>query len=270
MDLFLGALGELVLRLQWLPPTVPLCALAVFVAAWIAARRAMRRPRPSRAIELIRVWAAMLALSCVILLVDWAITRGDPADASPGLWNVAQALLVAAVAAPVHAVRTTLLRFIGRPGDGGGSGAEWLRRVAWAVFASLAMLGLHTLAMGARFPWGGGEFHSMFAYTQEGRIDVAHLVWRWSVGILGAAAIIFAAWIPLRWWVTALMACAVGMWHWWYVVTWRFPVTRYFHQTAIVLFVALPFAVLAIAAAGAGIRRVAVRRRGVARTSGES
>lgn len=254
MNQFFLALGDLVMWLQEITPVVPLAALPVLVAIWIAARRAMRRPRPSRAIELIRVWAAMLALSCAILLVDWAITRGDPADASPGLWNLAQALLAAAVAAPVHAVRTTLLRFIGRPGDGGGPGAEWLRRVSWMLFAAFALLLLHVMAMGARFPWGGGEFHAMFAYTQEGRIDVAHLAWRWSVGILGAASILFAVWIPLRWWVTALMACAVGMWHWWGVVAWEFPVSARFHQTAITLFVALPLAVLAIAAAGAGIR----------------
>lgn len=223
MNQFFFALGDLVMWLQEITPAVPLAALPVLVAIWIAAGRAMRRPRSSRVIELIRVWAAMLALSCVILLVDWAITRGDPAHASPGLWRMAQALLAAAVAAPVHALRTTLLRFIGRPGDGGGPGAEWLRRVSWLLFAALALLWLHVAAMEARFPWGGGEFHAMFAYTQEGRIDVEHLAWRWSVGILGAAAILFAAWIPLRWWVTALMACAVGMWHWWHVVTWRFP-----------------------------------------------
>lgn len=269
MDQFFNALGDLVMWLRWSSPFVPLAALPVLVAIWIAARRAIRRPRPSRSLAIVRVWAAMLALSCVILLVAQGLALLDPTDGPPLLWYVLEALVVAVLVPPMHALRTTLLRFVGRPGDGGGPGAEWLRRVSWVLFAAFALLVLHVMAMGARFPWGGGEFHAMFAYTSEGRIDVAHLAWRWSVGILGVAATLFASWIPLRWWVTALLACAVGMWHWWHVVAWEFPVSPRFHQHAIALFIALPPTVLLIAAAGVGIRRIA-RRRGVARKDGAS
>jgi hypothetical protein len=51
---------------------------------------------------------------------------------------------------------------------------------------------------------------------------------------------------------------------------WEFPFSPRFYQTAITLFFALPLAVLAIASAAAGIRRVAVRRRGVTGRGGES
>jgi hypothetical protein len=268
MNQYLGALGELVMWLRWSSLAVPLAALPVLVAVWFATRRAVRRPRSSRSLAIVRVWAGMLALSCVILLATQALALLDPTDGPRLLWNALEALVVAVLVPPMHALRTTLLRFVGRPGDGGGPGAEWLRRVSWVLFAALALLWLHVAAMVARFPFGGGEFHAMFAYTQEGRIDVAHLAWRWSVGILGITAVVFAVWIPLRWWVTALLACAVGMWHWWHVVTWEYPVSARFHQHAVALFVALPVTVLLIAAAGVGIRHVVARRRGVARTSG--
>lgn len=260
MHQYLGALGELVLWLQWAPPAVYAAALPVFVAIWLAARRAMRRPRPSRSLAIVRLWTAMLALSCVILLVMGAVSLLDPTDGPPVLWNVMYALLAAALAPPAHALRTTLLLLAGRPGDGGGAGAEWTRRVAWVLLASLMLLWLHSAAMAVRFPFGGGELHAMFAYTQEGRIDAAHLAWRWIVGTLGVAAVVFAAWIPLRGWVSALLACAVGMLHWWQVVAWPFAVSARFHQHAVALFVALPVTVLLIAAAGEGIRRAVARR----------
>lgn len=83
------------------------------------------------------------------------------------------------------------------------------------------------------------------------------------------AAVAFGSgWIPLPWWVTALLACGVGLKHWWQVVAWPWGVSPRFHQLAVALFVALPGTVLLTAAAGAGIRHVAARRRDVARTGG--
>ena len=151
----------------------------------------------------------------------------------------------------------------------GGVSARTPRAMVAALFAG-ALIATGCAAMKRTWEFQAVPVASPQVQVRPGRIGVAHLVWQWSVGILGVAAILFAVWIPLGWWVTALMACGVGMMHWWGVVTWRLPVSRYFHQTAITLFVALPVTVLLIAAAGAGIRHVVARRRGVARTGGGS
>lgn len=261
MDQLLGALGDLVGWMEEVTPALPLAALPLLAAAWLAARRAMRlRARPSAALELLRAWAEMLALSCLLLLAAWGVSRLADPDWFDWRWMLPKVLLNAALAPPAHALRTTLLRLVGRPG--GDPEADSLRHVAWLVFAAVMVVCLHAVAMSLVFPFGGGELHAVFAYTSEGRVDAAFAAWRASVLILGAAALVFAAWIPLPWWTAALLAAGAGMVHWWRVVSWRWsPQSPHFHRTAVALFVAMPFAVLLIAAAGAWLRRRARGRR---------
>jgi len=265
MDLLLGALFDVVRWMEDATFAVPLAALPLLAAASLAARRAQRRrARPSAALALARVWAEMLALSCLLLLAGWAVSRATYPGAPGPLWLLSGCLLYAALAPPAHALRCTLLRLAGRPGDG-GPGAGTLRYLAWLVFAAVMMVFVHAVGMYLVFPYGGGEFHGMFAYTDEGRVEVALAAWRASVLILGAAALAFAAWIPLPYWTSALLAAAVGLAHWGRVVHWSWtPQSLHFHRTVSVLFVAMPFAVLLIAAAGALLRGRVMRRRSAA------
>ncbi|MFL5539842.1 MAG: hypothetical protein ACJ8J0_12655 [Longimicrobiaceae bacterium] len=264
MDQLLRALSDLVRWMEEVTPAVPLAALPLLAATWFLARRAIRlRARPPMALDLLRAWAEMLALSCLLLLAAWAVSRLADPDGFDWRWALPQLLLDAALVPPAHALRSTLLRLVGRPG--GDPGADPLRRVAWLVFAAVMMVCLHAVAMSLVFPFGGGEFHAMFAYTSQGRVDAAFAAWRASVLILGAAALVFAAWIPLPWWTAALLAAGAGMAHWWHVVVWRWsPQSPHFHRTVVILFVAMPFAILLIAAAGALLRRRVMRRRSAA------
>lgn len=255
MDQMLGALGDLVQWMEEVTPAVPLAALVLLAAGSLAARRATRRrARSSAALALLGVWAEMLALSCLLLLAAWAVSRATSLEGPYWLRQLIAFLLAAAVVPPAHALRCTLLRLVGRPGSD-DPGADTLRRVAWLVFAAVMMVCAHAVAMSLVFPFGGGEFHAMFAYTSEGRVDAAFAAWRASVLILGAAALVFAAWIPLPWWTSALFAVAVGLVHWWHVVDWRWtPQSPRFHRTVVELFIAMPFTILLIAAAGARVR----------------
>lgn len=255
MDQLLGLLGDVFIRLEFMTPAIPLAALLVLTAAWLAARRAMRR-RTSRALDLLRVWAAMLALSCILLLAGWVVSRVFDPERFGWSYRVIQGLVTAVFAPAAHALRITLLRLIGRPGSGGGRRAGGLRIAAWLLFAVVMLVCAHAMAMAIAFPYGGGEFHGMFAYTNEGRLEVALAAWRWSVLILGIAAIVCGwGWIPLRWWATALLACAAGLIHWWRVVAWHWtPQSPNFHHAVVGLLIAQPFVVMAIAAAGAGVR----------------
>jgi hypothetical protein len=264
MGQLLQALSDLVYRMQEVTPAALLATFSLLAATWFLARRAIRfRARPPMALDLLRAWAEMLALSCLLLLAAWGVDRLADPDWFDWRWMLPKVLLNAALAPPAHALRTTLLRFVGRPG--GDPGADRLRRVAWLVFAAVMMVCVHAVGMHVAFPFGGGEFHAMFAYTLEGRVDAAFAAWRASVAILGVAALVFAVWIPLPWWASALLAAGAGMAHWWHVVAWRWsPQSPHFHHTVVTLFVAMPFAVLLIAAVGALLRRRVVRKPSVA------
>lgn len=263
MNPLLRALGDLLAWMERVTPIGPLVALALLLAvAWLTRRWiAWDRARPSTGLPLVRLWTWMLALSCLLLLAAWVVSRQTTVDASSLVWKLSGILLVAALAPLAHGLRTTLLWLTDRPGRGGGPMA-WVRSAAWALFAAVMLVCAHNLAMGLVFPYAGGVYHAMFAYTHEGRVEVALSAWRASVLILGAAAVVFSVWIPLPWWVLYLLATAVGLVHWRGVYAWRSsPVSPHFHHTLTVLFVALPFAVLLISAAGALLRRAWGRRR---------
>ena len=152
-----------------------------------------------------------------------------------------------------HALRTTLLRRMGRPGGSRSRTARVAVTAVWLVFALVMLTWLHVVLMSWVFPYGGGEFHAVFAYSQGGRIDMAWYTWRVSVAILGGAAVAVALWLPLRWWMVAGVVCWVGVVHWWAVWTWRWQSPE-FHRAAGLLLLAMPPAVLLIAGAGAAIR----------------
>lgn len=102
----------------------------------------------------------MLALSCALALVAWLISRAMDGHGARWPWLAAPAVFAAR-----RRTRCTLLRLVGRPGDGGGGGAEALRSAAWVVFAAVVLVCAHATVMKLVFPYAGGEFHAMFAYS---------------------------------------------------------------------------------------------------------
>jgi hypothetical protein len=249
-----AALWDLLGRMEEITPGGPLVALPLLAAAWLAARWLERdRAHPSAGLALARLWAGMLALSALLLLVGWAVTRETTSYELPPLWWLGETLLVASLVPPAHALRSTLLGLISRPRRA-RPGAAYLRAAAWSVFAAVTLVCVHAFGMFLVFPIGGGEFHAMFAYTSDGRVEVAFAAWRASVLILGFAAIAFGFWIPLPWWVASLMAVVVGVVHWWQVCAWT-PQSPAFHGAVVGLLVAMPFAVLLISSVGVLLRR---------------
>ncbi|MFL5383959.1 MAG: hypothetical protein ACJ8GN_15665 [Longimicrobiaceae bacterium] len=265
----MGWLLDVLARFDWwladVMPVFPLAALPLLAVVSLAARRAMRRrARPSAALALARVWAEMLALTALLFLAAWVLSGVTNPDFPGPYFNLVRFLLPASLMPLAHALRCTLLQLVGRPG-GGSPGADTLRRAAWLAFAAVMLVCAHAMGMSFVFPYAGGAFHAMFAYAPGGFLLAAFAAWRTSVLVLGAAALVFPVWIPLPWWMTPPLAVAIGLAHWWRVVRWHSsPQSPHFHHTVVALFVAMPFAILLIAAAGALLRRWVMRTRSAA------
>jgi hypothetical protein len=134
-----------------------------------------------------------------------------------------------------------------------------------ATRLAAAVLAMYTAAMlvSARvFPYGGGEFHAMFAYS-DGHLPAAYLAFRVYVGtVCAVAALLVAAGYRVHWAVLALAASVTAGAYWWDVYTWPRGQSEVFHRTAGLLMLAIP--VIAFAACGAAH---ALRRRVLARTA---
>lgn len=105
------------------------------------------------------------------------------------------------------------------------------------------------------FPFGGGEFHAMFAYTDAGRLSAAVRAFSAQVGALCvAAAGLIVARYPLPWWAIAATTSAAGALYWWEVVSWE-PQSHAFHTAVIALWAAVPACVFAVSALTARMLR---------------
>lgn len=254
MEHVLILFGELVFWIESVTPRGPLLALPVLAAAWLTARRSPRY-RATPAAGLVRLWTLMLGLGCTTLLLAWAIASYSNDQTLSWHHSVINALLLVVPVGPAHALRTTLAMALARLPGGDSRLAEAVRGTAWILFSGIVLLCLHAMLMDFAFPFGGGEFHAMFAYTHAGRPEAALAAWRASVLILGLAALVFPAWIPLPWWVHALLASGVGVQHWWMVCTWQ-PQSAAFHQAVMRLLVAMPVTILLLTGTGAWLRRL--------------
>jgi hypothetical protein len=131
--------------------------------------------------------------------------------------------------------------------------------------AAIAMHAAGTVASSLRFPFAGGEFHAMFAYT-GGHLPAAFLAYRVRVGAVCLVAVLLvAAGYRLRWQLLALAASMTAAGYWWDVYTWHRGQSEVFHRTAGMLLLAIP--VIAFAACGAAH---ALRRPVLARITARS
>ena len=95
----------------------------------------------------------------------------------------------------------------------------FLARIVVAAAASLFVL---RLAAMIRYPYGGGEFHVIFAYP-AGTFDAARGVFlTYLAASVAVAVLLVAAGVRLRWWVIGLVASAVCLEAWWQICTFAY------------------------------------------------
>lgn len=90
------------------------------------------------------------------------------------------------------------------------------------------------------FPFGGGEYHAIFAYTAEGHLDKALKAFAVYVSAvtLASGLLVFLR-VSLRWWTIAGVATAVGLLAWWGICSWQ-PQSPAFHRAVLALLPAIP------------------------------
>ncbi len=134
------------------------------------------------------------------------------------------------------------------------------------LLAVAAMYLAGNVASGRAFPYGGGEFHATFAYS-DGHLPAAYLAFRVHVGtVCAGAALLVAAGYRLPWRVVALAAAVTAGRYWWQVYTWPLGQSGAFHRTAGLLLIAIPLIAFAVCGAAHSLRgrvlaRIAARPR---------
>lgn len=104
---------------------------------------------------------------------------------------------------------------------------------------AVILLVMSSLALSMAFPVGGGHFHAIFAYTDEGRLEPALIAYAWGVGVLTLTAMLL---LLLRYplsWAIALVASLIGLRDWWSVCSW-IPQSSHFHRVALLLLPLIP------------------------------
>jgi len=84
---------------------------------------------------------------------------------------------------------------------------EAFKRLMWSTLAAVFLWFFHRMILGFVYPYGGGEYHSIFAYSSGGRIDDALGVYvTYIVVALGLAALLIWRRYPATWPAIALAA----------------------------------------------------------------
>ena len=116
-------------------------------------------------------------------------------------------------------------------------------RVVLGVIVFAILNFTKNVAAAIAFPFGGREFHAVFAYSGEGRLDVAWKVYLLYVGTLaGVARLLIAVGYPLKPSAVAWIATVVCALQWWQVVAWA-PKSLAFEVVAVLLMWAIPLLV---------------------------
>jgi hypothetical protein len=136
------------------------------------------------------------------------------------------------------------------------------KRLSWFIVAVLIAYVSDVIAVGFMFPFGGGEFHAMFAYTHEGHLAPAVLAYVTSTWTLAAcAALLVLLRFPLRWTGVALACTLVGVAHWWEVCTWE-PQSDPFHAAVLALIPGIPLTIFGASCLAARVSERWVGRAG--------
>src|SRR5215208_1928238 len=115
-----------------------------------------------------------------------------------------------------------------------------LVQVTYGVAALLVLVLLSALASFAAAPFGGGEYHLIFAYSDTGRLGAALYIYAVLVGTLAAVSgALLALGYPLRWVQLSGLASMVGIARWWGILTWGRQSPE-FHAAAWALLVSIP------------------------------
>jgi hypothetical protein len=119
-----------------------------------------------------------------------------------------------------------------------------VKQFLWMLLAIGGLWFVHRLILGMFvYPYGGGEFHSIFAYSGGGRLDVALRVLATYIGLMCVLVVALVALrFPLPWLLVALAGTAVCVWSWWLVCSFPYQ-SDTFHTEAVRL---LPFVPLPI------------------------
>ena len=116
------------------------------------------------------------------------------------------------------------------------------------------------LALSMVFPIGGGQFHAIFAYSDEGRLQPALVTYIVEVGALALTALsLLVLHYPLRWWVVASVASCVGISEWWLVCSWE-PQSIDFNKVVMLLLPIIPTVIFFVCAVVTWYQRAIVFR----------
>lgn len=143
---------------------------------------------------------------------------------------------------------------------GRSRGRALLRQVLLTAFAVTVMYALAQRAAMLRFPFGGGEWHAIFAYS-DGYRPAALLAFRVYLGtVCAAAALLIGLRYPLHWAVVGLAAAAVGVVYWWDIFTYRHQ-RESFRITLGLMMLAIPPLCFAVCGAVQYVRTALAERR---------
>lgn len=98
------------------------------------------------------------------------------------------------------------------------------------------------IGMALSFPIGGFESHAIFAYTDEGRFDVAAQAFGVMLLSCVAVAVHLTVRTPTRWRTTALLGTAAGLWYW-QGIAYGPTQGADFHRSVLMLFPLIPIVI---------------------------
>jgi hypothetical protein len=135
------------------------------------------------------------------------------------------------------------------------------KRLSWFIVAALAAFVSDVAIHAFMFPFGGGSFHAMFAYTREGHLAPAVLAYVTSTWTLAACATLLVLLrFPIPWTGIALACTLVGVYGWWQVCAWE-PQSADFHAAVLALIPGIPLAIFGASCLAARVMERWVRPR---------
>jgi len=128
------------------------------------------------------------------------------------------------------------------------------KQILWTTLALLILVVAVRIATFLMFPIGGAEYHAIFAYTLDGRLEPAIAAYlTYIVSLTLVAGLLIWRRYPVPWWILGGAATVVGLWTWWSIVSWQ-PQSGSFHRTVVLLTVLIPFILIPLTRAAVLLR----------------